>query len=87
VYKLATGLGPFVKTVSMSGRVGDAVIILGTSLTGTSHVSFNGTAAAFTIASANEIVATVPAGARTGPIEVVTPGGKLLSNAAFRVRP
>ena len=59
--------------------------ILGNSLTGTSSVTFNGTAAAFTLVSDTEITATVPTGATTGTIQVVTPGGTLTSNVAFRV--
>jgi hypothetical protein len=86
VFKLSTGLGPFVKTVSTSGKVGDAIIILGTSLTSATGVTFNGIAADFTVGSASEISTTVPAGATTGKVQVTTPGGTLLSNVAFHVR-
>jgi uncharacterized repeat protein (TIGR03803 family) len=85
LYRLSVGLTPFVKTVQPGGQVGDSVIILGSDLTGTSSVSFHGTAATFTVVSATEITATVPTGATTGTIQVVTPGGTLNSNVAFRV--
>jgi hypothetical protein len=87
VFKLSTGLGPFVKTVSATGKVGDGVIILGTNLTGATGVTFNGTAAGFTVVSASAISTTVPAGATTGKVRVTTPEGTLLSDVAFRVRP
>jgi uncharacterized repeat protein (TIGR03803 family) len=87
IFSLSVGLGPFVKTLPTSGKVGAAVKILGTNLTGATRVSFNGTAAAFTVVSASEISTTVPAGATTGKVRVTTPGGTLLSNLAFRVTP
>jgi acetyl esterase/lipase len=46
---LSAGLAPFVKTVQHIGSVGDRITILGTNLAGATVVSFNGTAAAFTI--------------------------------------
>src|ERR1019366_5606581 len=51
VFRLSVGLGPFVKTEPSSGKVGAAVIILGTNLTGATSVSFNGTAATVTVVS------------------------------------
>jgi hypothetical protein len=64
-----------------------AIRILGTDLTGTTSVSFNGTPAAFDIVAATEITTTVPAGATTGQIQVTTPGGALLSSGPFLVLP
>jgi uncharacterized repeat protein (TIGR03803 family) len=85
VFKLSVGLGPFVTTVPTSGNVGRRVIILGTNLTGTTGVTFNGTAAAFTVVSATEITTTVPTGATTGTVQVTTPSGPLSSNVVFGV--
>jgi uncharacterized repeat protein (TIGR03803 family) len=85
VYGLATGLGPFVEPRPGSGAAGAAVIILGTNLTGATSVTFNGTAAEFTVVSASEIKATVPTGAKTGKVEVKTPDRTLSSNVVFRV--
>ena len=67
------GLGPFVETQPTAGQVGAAVKILGTDLTGATSVSFNGTAAVFTVVSPSLITTTVPAGATTGTVQVVTP--------------
>jgi hypothetical protein len=85
VFRLSVGLGPFVETQTTSGKVGAAVKILGTDLTGATSVSFNGTAAAFKVVSSSEITTTVPAGATTGTVRVVTPSGTLSSNVPFRV--
>ena len=84
---LSVGLGPFVKTLPGSGKVGVAVKILGTKLTRASSVSFNGAPASFKVVSEAEITTTVPAGATTGTVEVVTPSGTLSSNVPFRVLP
>jgi hypothetical protein len=86
VFSLSTGLGPFVETQTASGSVGAAVTILGTDLTGATSVTFDGTIAAFTVVSKSEITTTVPSGAITGTIEVVTPNGTLSSNVPFRVQ-
>jgi uncharacterized repeat protein (TIGR03803 family) len=85
VFSVSVGLGPFVKTLPTSGNAGRCVSILGTDLTGTTSVTFNGAAAAFKVVSATEIMATVPAGATRGTVEVITPGGTLSSNVVFQV--
>jgi uncharacterized repeat protein (TIGR03803 family) len=84
-FSLSVGLGPFVETLIGSGKVGANVIILGTNLTGTSGVSFNGIAATFTVVSKTEITTTVPSGATTGFVTVTTPSHKLKSNKKFRI--
>src|SRR5208282_2413489 len=85
VFSLASGLGPFVESQPTAGKVETQVLIRGTNLTGASSVSFNGTAAKFTVVSGTEITTTVPAGATTGPISTVTPSGTLYSNKKFIV--
>jgi uncharacterized protein (TIGR03437 family) len=76
-----------VETQTTSGKVGAVVKILGTDLTGATSVSFNGTAAPFTVVAPSLITATVPAGATSGKVEVVTPSGTLSSDVPFRVLP
>jgi uncharacterized repeat protein (TIGR03803 family) len=85
IFSLSLGLGPFVKTLPTSGAVGAAVTILGTDLTGATSVTFDGTAAVFKVVSSSEITTTVPTGATTGDVKVVTPSGTLSSNVSFRV--
>jgi uncharacterized repeat protein (TIGR03803 family) len=87
VFSLSVGLGPFVETLPTSRMVGAAVKILGTNLTGATSVTFNGTAATFTVISKSLITTSVPAGATTGTVQVVTPDGTLSSNVPFRVTP
>jgi uncharacterized repeat protein (TIGR03803 family) len=87
LFSLSVGLGPFVETQTTVGKVGAAVKILGTDLTGATSVSFNGTAAVFTVVSPSLIKTTVPAGATTGKVEVVTPSGTLSTYVPYRVRP
>ena len=85
IFSLSVGLGPFVKTLPTGSEVGATVKILGTDLTGATSVTFNGTPATFTIELPSVIKATVPAGATTGTLQVVTPSGTLSSNVPFRV--
>jgi uncharacterized repeat protein (TIGR03803 family) len=85
VFGLSVGLRPFVETVPTAGKVGRSVIILGTNLKGTTSVTFNGTSATFTVELPTGIKATVPTGATTGPVRVVTPSGTLTSNVNFQV--
>jgi uncharacterized repeat protein (TIGR03803 family) len=85
VFQLSLGIGSFVRTLPVSGKVGAQVIILGNNLTGTTSVSFNGIEASYRVLLNTEIKATVPAGATTGTLKVTTPGGALDSNVPFRV--
>jgi uncharacterized repeat protein (TIGR03803 family) len=87
VFSLSVGLGPFAETRPTSGKVGKVVKILGTNLTGSTSVTFNGTAATFTVVSGSEITTTVPTGATTGKVKVTTPQRTLTSNMFFRVIP
>lgn len=87
IFTLSLGLGPFVKTQPLAGKVGTHVTILGTNLTGATSVTFNGTAATFNVVSKSAITATVPTGATTGKVVVTTPKRTLHSNVAFRVMP
>src|SRR6202050_4031648 len=59
-FSLSMGLAPFVGTIPTSGRAGGQVTILGNGLTGTTSVTFNGTAASFTVVSDTGITATDP---------------------------
>jgi len=81
------GLGPFVQTLPMIAKVRMNVAILGSNLTGATSVTFNGTPAAFTVVSPSLVKTSVPAGATSGTIQVVTPSGTLSSNLPFVVHP
>lgn len=85
IFSFAAGQRPSVRTAPSDGKVGKRVLILGNGLTGTTSVTFNGVAANFTVESDTYIKATVPAGATTGTVSVVTPSGTLNSNPEFVV--
>ena len=89
-----TSAGTFVVTASSPGSIasfdptsgvaGTSATIDGSGFTGATAVMFGGTAAAsFTVVSDSRITATVPAGAHSGSIVVVTPGGTITSADAF----
>jgi uncharacterized repeat protein (TIGR03803 family) len=90
IFRLSSGLGPFVKPLQTSGKVGVAVEILGIGLAGAGSVTFNGTpAATFTVNSTGSAISTtVPPRATTGTVKVTLPGGSTLSsNVPFQVLP
>jgi len=84
-FSLSVGPEPFVETLPASGKVGRNVTILGNDLMGATGVTFNGTAATFKVIGNSEIKATVPVGATTGFVTVMTPRTTLKSNVVFRV--
>jgi hypothetical protein len=86
IFRLSDGLKSFVEMLPTSGPVGAEVRITGVDLTGATSVSFNGIVVPnFTVASRHLITTTVPAGATSGIVRVVTPGGTLESNVPFIV--
>jgi len=71
----------------LTGVIGTVVTITGTNLNGagpgTTTVAFNNTNAVITSVTATTLVTTVPQGATTGKITVVTPGGTAISAQDF----
>lgn len=70
-------------TGSISGAT--SVTLFGVGFTGTQSVTFNGTAATFTVVSDTQITTTVPAGSTTGSIGVTTGNGTTYSAQSFTV--
>jgi uncharacterized repeat protein (TIGR03803 family) len=71
-----------------SGPTGTSVTINGTGFIQTATVNFKNIAAAeFTVVSDIEITATVPTGAKTGPITIKTKSGTTTSSQVFTVTP
>ncbi|RPD47892.1 T9SS C-terminal target domain-containing protein [Hymenobacter sediminis] len=68
-----------------SGAPGTTVTFRGTSFTSATAVLFNGVPAQFTINSAEELTAVVPAAATTGPVSVTSSGGTSSSAEFFTV--
>lgn len=85
VFKIASGLTPFLETLPSFGSVGSPVTVLGSNLTGATSLSFNGTPATFTVVSASEITTTVPIGATTGTVKAAIPGNTLVTYTDFQV--
>jgi uncharacterized repeat protein (TIGR03803 family) len=85
VFQFSNNLIPFVRTVPGNGKPGESVIIMGYGLSGTTGVLFNGVQANFTGQSDTYLKATIPAGATTGAISVITSSGTLNSNPQFIV--
>jgi large repetitive protein len=82
---LANG-GPTISSFTPScGPVGTSVDVTGNNFQGTTQVTFNGVVAAFDVQSSHLITATVPAGATTGKIGVVTGNGSATSTSDFTV--
>ena len=72
----------------ITGPVGTSVIITGNGFDDASvatAVTYNGTAAAFTVDSNIQITATVPSGATTGPIAITDSEGSATSVISFTV--
>jgi uncharacterized protein (TIGR03437 family) len=69
----------------VSGPAGTSVVVSGSNFAQVGRVSFNRARAGFTVDSPSQITATVPAGATTGPITIVTAAGAATSRASFTV--
>ncbi len=66
-----------------AGAVGTLVTLTGAHFLGVQTVTFGGVAAAFTVSNAETLAATVPPGARSGPLTVTTPQGTAVSTQPF----
>jgi hypothetical protein len=67
------------------GIQGTSVIVSGAGFTGTTDVKFNGVNSVFSVDNANQITATVPAGATTGMISVTGTCGTANSSQNFSI--
>lgn len=68
-----------------SGPIGTVVILTGSSFTGVTDVSFNGTPASFVVDNDGQITVTVPVGATDGLISATNPQGTGFSATPFDV--
>lgn len=87
LFSVSVSLKAFIEANPTWGKVGTAVKLLGNNLEHATSVSFKGTSATIEKSSRTELSTTVPAGATTGIVQVVTPGGTLSSNVPFPVLP
>jgi hypothetical protein len=80
--------GPTITSFTPTGgQAGTVVTVLGSNFTGATAVRFNGATASFTVNSATQLTATVPAGATTGAITITGPTGSATSAVPFVVGP
>ena len=86
VFRLSLDLGPFAQVQPGFGGAAETVRIWG-NVAGATGVNFSGTKALFTVLSDSALAATVPVGATTGDVQVVTSSGTLSSKVPFRVLP
>ncbi len=70
-----------------SARVGTSVTVIGSRLSATQQVLFSGVPATFQVDSDTQLVASVPDGAVTGSVQVVTTGGIATAPETFGVLP
>ena len=86
-YSLNIGTAPFAKLALTSAKAGTSVGIFGQGFLTATGVTFGGVPGTFTAAGDNYMTATVPTGAKTGPVVVLIPSGNLTSSATFKVTP
>ena len=86
-YSLNIGAAPFAKLALTSGKVGASIGIFGQGFLAATGVTFGGVAGTFTTSGDGYMTATVPAGAKTGPVVVLIPSGNLTSSQTFKVTP
>jgi hypothetical protein len=71
-----------------AASVGASLVITGTSLTGTTGVTFGGGVTVVpSVVTATRVTVAVPAGAITGPVSITTPAGTGVSTASFKILP
>jgi uncharacterized repeat protein (TIGR03803 family) len=88
VYSFDNKLKPFASVyVIWSGKVGASVNLLGQGFSNATGVKFGAGAGTFVAASDTFMTAKVVAGATTGPVTVLEPGGNLISPQTYRVLP
>jgi uncharacterized repeat protein (TIGR03803 family) len=86
-YTIATGIKPFIRLVTHSGKVGATVDIIGQGFTGATGVTFDGVTAKFQNVSNTLLTTVVPNGALTGPVTVTTFTTSYKSNQNYLVVP
>jgi large repetitive protein len=73
--------------VPAAAVVGQSVIFNGTNLTHATRLQIGPALAEFAVTGPDQITATIPADARTGPVTVQTPGGTYMTEASYTVLP
>jgi len=87
-YSFDNGLKPFTEQfVYYSGKVGASVTLLGQGFSNATGVKFGTGAGSFVASTDAYMTATVDAGATTGKITVLEPGGNLVTPQTYKIIP
>ena len=87
-YSFDNGLKPFTEQfVLYSGKVNDTVTLLGQGFSNATGVKFGSGAGSFVASTDAYMTATVDAGATTGTITVLEPGGNLITPQKYKIIP
>ena len=88
LYSMNVGLKPFASLVVLtSGKVGTVVGIIGQGFSSATGVKFGTGTGTFTVVSDTYMTIAPAAGATTGKVTIVEPGGNLVTPQSFRVVP
>lgn len=82
-YQVGIGQGGFIQPMTIVGKIGTTVGILGQGFLAATAVTFNGVSASFSVSSDGYMTAVIPAGATAGYIRVTEGGGTLSSVQKF----
>jgi len=88
LYSYNAGLKPFASLVIIwSGKVGTGVGVIGQGFNTATGVKFGTGPATYKVLSDNYMIAAPAAGATTGPVTILEPGGNLVTPQTFKVLP
>ena len=88
IYSFDNGLKPFAEQfVYYSGKVNDTLTMLGQGFSNATGIKFGTGPGSFVASTDNYLTATVDAGANTGKITVLEPGGNLTTPQNYKVIP
>jgi len=85
IFSFTNGLKPFAALQLWAGKPGASVGIFGQGFSAATGVKFGNVAANYSVVSDTYVVATVPSGAKTAPVNVSEPGGNLSTLRKFKV--
>ncbi|MBG88307.1 MAG: hypothetical protein CMO80_15580 [Verrucomicrobiales bacterium] len=86
-FVVSTGDPIIIDFTPTNGFAGNEIVLSGVQFFGATAVLFNGAAASFGVTAHNQILATVPPDATSGPLTIVGPGGTNTTPEAFYVPP
>jgi large repetitive protein len=86
-FTVSTGNPVIISFSPTNGFAGQEVILSGVEFFGASSLKFNGGSASFGVTAGDQILATVPPDATSGPLTIIGPGGTNVSLTSFYMPP